>query len=31
MIHDRYLVSKRRAWTDTLFFLSRLKKIGAIL
>jgi coenzyme PQQ synthesis protein D (PqqD) len=31
MIHDRYPVSKGRAWTDTLFFLSRLKKIGAIL
>jgi hypothetical protein len=31
MIHDRYLVSKRRAWTDALFFLSRLKKTGAIL
>jgi len=31
MLHKRYLVSKGQAWTDTLFFLSRLKKIGAIL
>ena len=31
IIRDRYLVSRHRAWTDTLFFLSRLKKIGAIL
>ncbi len=30
-LHNRYLVSRHRAWTDTLFFLSRLKKIGAIL
>ena len=31
MLHKRYLVSKGQAWTDTLFFLARLKKIGAIL
>jgi Coenzyme PQQ synthesis protein D (PqqD) len=30
-LHNRYLVSKHQAWTDTLLFLGRLKKIGAIL
>ena len=31
MIHERHLVSKHRAWVDTLSFLWRLKEIGAIL
>jgi len=31
MIHKEYMVSKGQAWTDTLFFLTRLKKIGVIL
>jgi len=31
MLHNRYLVSEGQAWTDTLVFLARLKKIGAII
>ena len=30
MVHDRYLVSMRRARMDTLRFIWQLKKIGAI-
>ena len=31
MIYKKYLVTKGQAWTDTLFFLARLKKMGVIL
>ena len=31
MINKEYTVSKDKAWTDTLFFLVRLKKLGVIL
>jgi len=31
MICKKYLVTKGQAWTDSLFFLARLKKMGAIL
>jgi hypothetical protein len=31
LIHERYLVSRYRAWIDTFSFLTNLKRIGAIL
>ena len=31
LIHERYLVSRYRAWIDTFSFLANLKRIGAIL
>ena len=31
LIHERYLVSRHRAWIDTFSFLASLKRIGAIL
>lgn len=30
MIYEEYIVSKDKAWTDTIFFLARLKKNGVI-
>jgi len=31
LIHERYIVSRHRAWIDTFSFLANLKRIGAIL
>ncbi len=31
LIHERHLVSQRRAFVDTVNFLARLKMVGAIL
>jgi len=29
-LHERFFVSRRQAWADTMLFLGRLKEIGAI-